>query len=72
ALVSDTDKGGPAEKAGIKRGDIIVELEGKKITDIAQLPRMVARMEAGKKVNIKIVRDNEAKEITAIIEKMGK
>lgn len=72
ALVSDTDKGGPAEKAGIKRGDIIIELEGKKITDITQLPRMVARMEAGKEINIKIVRDNETKEITAVIGKMGK
>jgi serine protease Do len=72
ALVSDTDKGGPAEKAGIKRGDIIVELEGKKITDITQLPRMVARMEAGKTINIKIVRDNETKDVTAVIGKMGK
>lgn len=72
ALVSDTDKGGPADKAGIKRGDIIVELEGKKITDITQLPRIVARIEIGKKINVKIVRDNEAKEVTAVIGKMGK
>ena len=72
ALVSDTDKGGPADKAGIKRGDIIVELEGKKITDITQLPRMVARMEAGRQISVKIVRDNETKEVTAVIGKMGR
>lgn len=72
ALVTDVDKGSPADKAGIRRGDVIIELEGKKITDITFLPRMVARMEVGRKINLKIARNGEIKEVTAVIEKMGK
>ncbi|MEK6680852.1 MAG: Do family serine endopeptidase [Nitrospirota bacterium] len=72
ALITDVDKGSPADKAGIRRGDVIIEFEGKKITDITFLPRMVARMEVGKKINLKIARNSEIREVTAVIEKMGR
>lgn len=59
ALVSDVTENGPAEKAGIKRGDVIVSYNGKKIKDNEMLPRLVAATEIGKKVKIEIVRDGK-------------
>ncbi len=68
AVVTRVTKGGPAEKAGLKRGDVIVELDGKKILVPAELPRMVAFGHIGKAVTLKIIRQNKAQEIKAVIE----
>ncbi len=57
ALVADVVKGGPAEEAGIKQGDIIVEYDGKAINDSAELPLVVARTPVGKTVRVKVLRD---------------
>jgi len=43
-LVADTQKNGPADKAGIKSGDIIIELNGKKVQDSASFRMDVARI----------------------------
>ena len=56
ALVGDVSKGSPAEKAGIKRGDIILEYNGKKITDVGGLRNMVAQSKVGSEVQIIIMR----------------
>ena len=66
ALVGDIIEGGPAEKAGILRGDVIVEYEGKKIDEPYQLRNMVANTEPGKEVELKIIRENktEKKKVT--------
>ena len=47
ALVSDVTSGGPAEKAGIHSGDVIVGFDGKEIKDEHELPQAVALDEAG-------------------------
>ncbi len=62
ALVAEVLTATPAEKAGIKSGDVIVEFDGKEIKDSADLPLQVARIAPGKTVQMKIVRDN--KELT--------
>ena len=59
ALVGDIVEGGPAEKAGILRGDVITEYEGKKIDEPYQLRNMVANTEPGKEVELKIIRENK-------------
>jgi serine protease Do len=66
ALISDLIEGGPAEKAGIFRGDVIIEYEGKKIDEAYQLRNMVANTEPGKEVELKIIRENktEKKKVT--------
>ncbi len=61
-LVSDVTKGSPAHKAGIVRGDVIIEFNNKKVVDVAQLRNMVAQTKAGSVVSIKLLRGN--KEIT--------
>jgi len=68
ALVSSVEKDSPAAKAGLKRGDVIVELDGKKILVPAELPRMVAFGHIGKTVRLKVIRQGQILEIKAAIE----
>ena len=67
ALVSDVTPNGPADKAGIKRGDIIVELDGNKIESISQLTGTVALTAPDTQKKLKIVRESEEVEITVTI-----
>lgn len=66
ALIGDVIEGGPAEKAGISRGDVITEYEGKKIDEPNHLRNMVANTEPGKEVEMTIIRENktEKKRVT--------
>jgi serine protease Do len=59
ALVADVVKDGPAEAAGIKQGDVIVEYDGKPIADSADLPLLVARTPVGRTVVVKVIRDKK-------------
>jgi serine protease Do len=70
ALVNGVGKGGPAEKAGLQRGDVIIELDGKKILDPSELPRMVAFGHIGKTVTLKVMRQGRPIEIKSVIELM--
>jgi serine protease Do len=60
ALVAQVISGSPAEKAGIEQGDVIVEFDGKEVTDSKDLPRMVASTPIGKAVTIKLLRNGKA------------
>jgi len=62
ALVAEVGSGSPAEKAGIEQGDVIVEFDGKEITDSKDLPRMVASTPVGKAVTIKLSRSGKVLE----------
>ena len=59
ALVASVGKNSPAEKAGIKAGDIILEFDGKKINTMRNLPKVVASTEVGKSVELKIWRNKK-------------
>jgi len=61
ALVGHVFEGDPADKAGIKTGDIIIEVAGKKIQDTHELMRIVAAQMVGEKVKVKILRDGQEK-----------
>jgi Do/DeqQ family serine protease len=63
ALIGDVVEGGPAEKAGISRGDVITTYEGKKISEPNQLRNMVANTEPGKEVEMTIVREKKTEKI---------
>jgi serine protease Do len=67
ALVADAEKGGPADNADIKGGDIITTFDGKEITKMSDLPLMVAETEVGKKVLVSVIRDGNEKEFTVTI-----
>jgi serine protease Do len=61
ALVADVVTGGPAEKAGIKRGDVIVGFDGKEIKESYELPYIVASTPVGKLVKVDVIRKGERK-----------
>lgn len=65
ALVSDVTSGGPAEKAGIRSGDVIVGFNGKEIRDEHELPQAVASTKPGKTANVRLLR--EGKEMTVAV-----
>jgi serine protease Do len=70
ALVNDVNPGGPAEKAGIKRYDVIVEVNGEKINDYNDLKLKVADIQPGKKVNIKVIRDGKDETFAVTVEEL--
>lgn len=67
ALVAKVVPGGPAEKAGIESGDVIVSLEGKEITTTNTLTRAVAETPVGRNVKVEIVRKGKRQTVTATL-----
>jgi serine protease Do len=59
ALVANVSKDGPAERAGVKVGDVIIEFDGKEIKDSGELPIVVARTPVDRKVRMKVLRDKK-------------
>jgi serine protease Do len=59
ALVANVSKDGPADKAGVKVGDVIAEFDGKEVKDSGDLPIIVARTPVDKKVRMKVLRDKK-------------
>ena len=59
ALVASVGENSPADKAGIKAGDIILNFDGKKIDTMRTLPKVVASTEVGKSVELKIWRNKK-------------
>jgi serine protease Do len=70
ALIADVVSGGPADKAGIKRGDIIVTFNGKDIRTSADLPWIVAETPVGKTVDVGIIRNGKEMAVKMTIEEM--
>ena len=61
ALVAEVTSKSPAEKAGIQAGDVVVEVDKKKVEGPRELQLLVAAIAPGTKVDVKVVRDGEAK-----------
>lgn len=61
ALVTDVSKDSPAEKAGLQRGDLIIEFNGAQVDDTTLLRNMAAAASPGSTVDIKVIRDNRKK-----------
>jgi len=59
ALVASVSEKSPANKAGIKAGDIILEFDRKKVDTMRTLPKLVAQTEVGKRVTVKIWRNQK-------------
>ncbi len=63
ALVADATAGSPADKGGIKRGDVIVSFDGKEIKDTSDLPYAVASTPVGKTVVVEVFRKGQRKSL---------
>jgi len=63
ALVSDVVPGSPALEAGIKRGDLIIAYNNKRVGDSHDLPQLVAATEEGQKATVTLIRNGKKKDI---------
>ncbi len=67
ALVSSVQKDGPAAKAGIEPGDVIVKFNGKDINRSADLPPLVAGVKPDSRVTLEVWRDGKPKQLSATV-----
>lgn len=70
ALVSNVIEESPAEKGGIKQGDVIIEFNGEKIGKVKELPVVVASTPPGKKVKVKVMREGKKVTLKIKIDKL--
>ena len=70
AVVNAVEKGGPADKAGIEAGDVILKFENKPITTSADLPRLVGASRPGTKAVLQVWRRGTVKDITMTVGEM--
>jgi serine protease Do len=70
ALVAGISKDGPADRAGIKIGDVIIEFDGKEVSEASDLPSLVARTAPEKQVRVTVARDKKEIPLTATIREM--
>ncbi len=68
AIITTVEPDGPAEKAGFKQYDVIVEISGQPIEDSNDLKFKIADIEPGKKISIKVIRDSKEIALTPTIE----
>jgi serine protease Do len=69
-VVADVMEGGPADGAGLERGDVITRFNGQDVDSSRTLSRLVGSLEAGDKVVIDILRDGDRRELTARLDQL--
>ena len=70
ALVNSVEKGGPAEKAGVEPGDIIIKVDGRDVVSSNVLPRIVTQVPPGRKVVLTVWRGGQVREIGVTVAEM--
>jgi serine protease Do len=70
ALVGDISPNSPAEKAGLKKGDIITALNGRAITDSNDLRMTVSMMVPGSSVNLKVTREGAVRDVPVTLQEL--
>src|SRR5438445_7160403 len=69
-LVADVMKGGPAETAGLRAGDVVVELDGTRIREVPDLQRRIAGGAPRQKVKLKVIRDRKPVTLAVTVSEM--
>jgi serine protease Do len=64
ALVSSVEKGGPADRAGVEPGDVILKLNGNPVASSTQLPVAVARLKPGSEAKLEVWRNGATRTLT--------
>ena len=70
AVVNAVEKGGPADKAGLEPGDVILKFDGKPINASADLPRMVAATRPGTRSTVQVWRKGATRDIAVTVGEM--
>ncbi len=71
ALVGEVTPGSPADKAGIKPGDVIVAFNGTEISQVSMLPNLVAETTVGSKAEVTLFRKGALKKLPIVIAKLN-
>ena len=71
ALVASVNKGGPADKAGVEPGDVIVEFNGKAVKNRDELVGIVTRTTPGSTVAVKVLRDKVEKRLNVTVDELN-
>ncbi|MCY0856718.1 Do family serine endopeptidase [Cupriavidus sp. D39] len=69
ALIAAVVQGGPADKAGVKPGDVLVSVDGQSISDTTALLNAIAQLKPGAEAKMKVVRRGKPAELTVMIGK---
>jgi serine protease Do len=67
ALISVVEKGGPADKAGIRPSDVILKFDGKAVNSSSDLPRIVAATKPGSKVGVQLWRKGNTLDVSVVV-----
>jgi serine protease Do len=67
ALVNSVEKGGPAEKAGVESGDIILKADGRTVNSSSELPRIITQVKPGSKITLQVWRKGATKDLSVTV-----
>ena len=67
ALIGDVTAGGPADKAGLQKGDVIEQLNGQTVNEINELRLQIASMAPGTTVHLKILRNGQERDVSVTL-----
>ncbi len=71
AVITEVQPDSPGAKAGLKVGDVIVQLDGKKVTDAGQLQMEVGEKRPGAKIALEVMRDGKSIDVPVTLEELG-
>ena len=70
ALVNQVEPGSPAERAGLKQGDVITEVQGRRVSDGNELRNAISNTAPGTSVAIKVIRDGRTSDFSAKLDEL--
>ncbi len=72
ALVASVEIGGPAARAGIRPGDVILSANGQVVVDAHALPRLISNQKAGSRVSLELWRNGKRETVAVLLQDMSK
>ena len=69
-MIHQVLEGSPAERAGIERGDLLVELDGEPVTDATALQRLMVQERIGRAVEARVLRSGRDKRLELVLDEL--